>query len=197
MVVNCREMLNAGVRRVARGLHRHRFRGAHGHAHRAAFGPPAPVAPPACSDVDAPFRAPPRPAIPGRGGPGALGKAVGVAAATTAAGTGAGLGYRSLAGAPGFGPGLGSRGVSPELSQVVLAPQEASSTVPSFVTPPGANDTPPFLPVVGITPPDATPGATPTAVPEPASVLILGMALLACTLIRGRRRGGPGGAATG
>lgn len=202
MVVNCREALNAGARRVARGLRLHRPRGAHGHAHRALFGPPAPAAPPACSDSDAPFRALRQPAPPGQAGPGALGKAARVAAATAAAGTGAGLGYWPLAGAPGFGP----QRSSPGLAQVpqgqsslgqVLTPQLASSNVPSFVMPPGANDTLPFLPVAGTTPPSPVPGATPTAVAEPASVLLLGMTLLAFALIRGQTRGGSGGVATG
>ena len=218
MVVNCREMLSGGARRVARGLRHHRSRGPHAHrpAHGTAAARPAPASPPACSDTDAPFRALRRPAAPAQGGPGTLGKAAGVAAATAAAGTGAGLGYRSLVGAPlrssgpGFGPGavpgVGSRGVSPDLAQAdlaqTLAPQPASSAVPSFAPLPGTNDTPPFLPVSGVTPPGAVPGATPTAVPEPASALILGMALLAFALTRGRKRGGsgragPGGAATG
>ena len=210
MAVDCREALNAGARRIARGMRRHRPRGP-GHAHHAMFGPPAPAAPPACSDTDAPFHAP-RPKTPGTGGPGTLGKAAGVAAATAAAGTGAGLGYRSLAGAPspGFGPGAmpgsGPRGLSPGPSQVpmgqaalsqILAPELASSNVPSFATLPGANDTSPFLPVPGITPSVLTPGAPPNAVAEPASALILGMALLAFALSRGWKRGKPAGEATG
>ena len=189
MVVNCREALNAGAHRVASSLRRHRPRGIHarGHAPRSSSSP---AAPPACSDTDAPFLAARQPKTPGNGGPGALGKAAGVAAATAAAGTGAGLGYRSLAGGPlsAAAPGVGSLSVSPDLAQA-LAPQTASSAVPSFVTLAGASDTPSFPLLSSISPSDSTPGAPATAVPEPASALILGVALLAGVLIRGRKRG--------
>ncbi len=194
MVVNCREALNAGAHRVLRGLRHHRPRGIHarGAAPRAASGP---AAPPACSDTDAPFLAARQPKPPAKGAPGTLAKTAGVAAATAAAGTGAGLGYRSFAGTPFLGaPGIGSHGVSPDLAQA-LAPQPASSIVPSFVTPPGMSDTP-LLPMSGDTPPVTTPGPA-TAVLEPASALILGAALLACVLIGGRGRDRAGGLATG
>lgn len=192
-MVDCRAALSAGIRRVTRGLRPHRAWGphAHGHAHRAMFGPPAPTPPPACSDTDAPFRALQQPPGSTPATPGTLGKAAGLAAAATAAGTGAGL-YRSLAGAP--SPGIAPRTFIPGPIQ---APELASSAVPSFVAPLGTNDTPPVLPSPGTLPPNSMPGATPTAVAEPASALVLGAALLACVLVRARKRSGPGVAATG
>ncbi len=196
MVVNCREALNAGAHRVARSLRRHRPRGVHARGH-VAKATSAPAAPPACSDTDAPFLAARQPKPPAKSAPSTLGKAAGVAAATAAAGTGAGLGYRSLAGTPFLGaPGIGSRGVAPDLAQSI-APQPASSIVPSFMAPPVASDTPPIVPLSGVTPPGSIPGPTAAAVPEPASALILGVALLACVLIGGRRRGRPGAVPTG
>ena len=187
MVVNCREALNAGARRVLRGLRHHRPRGIHarGPAPRAASGP---AAPPACSDTDAPFLAARQPKTLAKSAPSTLAKTAGVAAATAAAGTGAGLGYRSLAGPPLLGaPGIGTRGVSPDMARL-LAPQPTSSIVPSFVTSSGTSDTLPLVPQSSTTPLESAPGPAATSVPEPASALVLGAVLLACLLIRARRR---------
>lgn len=188
-MADCRPALNAGAHRIARLFSRHHRRGIHHAAAQAGkigASPAAPGSAPslACRDTDGPLRAFRKAAAaPGKGGAPATAGKVAAAAATAA---GAGLGYQQFASTAPVGP----RGGGPLLQQ---APLTGTSAVPSFILPPSTDATPgtevPPQPLTTVPPPGGTPGVTgtvPTPVPEPASVLILAMGVLAIGLTRRR-----------